>query len=216
MLIPCIGEIRIIVTVDPSDQVDIVITSLLIRSEVTYIVVTSNSHDRITVDMNFVRSNRLRKATFNTEIDEYRVNIVCGIFIEDGKLFVECRSINTLQEDTILIPNINQGRVNNLSTSGFIFNVSGYINFFTFANSEIRTIVKGLIRNNHADDFRIEDSYSGVTHNSTTSCCLSNFNTNLEVFFNTSSISNRSSIGNPSSIGITSSFRYDIPVVNKI
>ena len=177
MLVPCIGEIRIIVTVDPSDQVDIVITSLLIRSEVTYIVVTSDSHDRITVNMNLVGLNRFRIATFKTEIDEYSVNIVCGILIEDAELFVESRSINTLQQNAILIPYISQRRINVVITCGIIVDVSGNINFFALTNGEISTIGESLIVSNNFDNLRIYNRNGGVAHNGATSGCLGNFNT---------------------------------------
>ena len=73
-----------------------------------------------------------------------------------------------------------------------------------------------FVRNNNFDDFRCENCNSGVSHNGTTSGCLSDLDTHLQALFDIRGIGNRSSIRNPSSIGITGSFRYNVPIVNKV
>ena len=177
VLIPSVVQSGLIVTVHPSNQVDIVITGFLKRSEVAHIVVTGNRHDRITVDMNLVGCNRFRIATFNTEIDEHSINIISGILIKDAELFVECRSINTLQQNAILVPYIGQRRINVVITCGIIMDVSSNIYLFALTNGEIRTVGELLIVSNNLDNLRINNRDGGVTHNGTTRGCLGNFNT---------------------------------------
>ena len=136
MLIPCIFEFSVITTVNPSNQVYIVNASLIVRSEVTYIVVTSNRNDRVTFNKHHIGGNQSRFATFNTEIDVSLILIRKCILIQNSHLFVESRSINARHQETVLIPYITEGSINIDFTSFFVNNISGKINSFAFANLE--------------------------------------------------------------------------------
>ena len=108
VLVPCVGHIRIIVTINPSNQVDIVSMGFSVRAIVAYIVVTGNRNDRVTFDEYYVRRNQLGFTTFNTEIDIGGVLIREGVIIFNIHLFVECRASDARHQEAVLIPYISE------------------------------------------------------------------------------------------------------------
>ena len=108
VLVPCIGHIRIIVTINPSNQVDIVSMGFRVRAIVAYIVVTGNRNDRVTFNEDDVRGNQLRLTTFNTEINISGVLIGERVIILDIHLFVECRASNARHQEAVLIPYVGE------------------------------------------------------------------------------------------------------------
>ena len=218
VLIPCIIELSIITTINPCDQVYIVNTSLIVRSEVTYIVVTSNRNNRVTFNKHHIGSDQSRFATINTEIDVSLILIRKCILIQNSHLFVESRSINARHQETILIPYITESCVNIDFTCFFVNNISGKINSFAFTN--LKCIFNRsrsrmcLIDSQNLLQLEREYINSILTPSSTHCLVLSNIDHQDLAGVNVSGICTGSAVRNHS--GITR-FQVDfIPLINQV
>ena len=202
MLIPSISQIRIIVTVNPCNQVDIVNASILIRSEVANIVVTSNRNDRVTFHEYDIGSNESRLTTINTEINVSFILIRKRIFIQNSHLFVESRTINARHQETILIPYIAECSVNISFTSLFVNNVCGKINTFAFADVKCIGLVSKMSFVGSQNLLQLDRKYKDgiLTPNRTLGSSLSNIDHQNFAGVNVSLINTGSTVRNQSSV----------------
>ena len=218
VLIPSISQSRIIVTVNPSNQVDIVNTCFFVRSEVANIMVTRNRNDRVTFHEDNVRSNESRFATFNTEINVSLILIRKGILIQNSHLFVESRSINARHQDTVFIPNITKRSVNIDIASLFVDDISGKINTFAFTDSKCVSHCSrnrmSLIGSQNLLQLDRKHKDGILTPDCTLSSSLSNIDHQNFAGVNVSLINTGSTVRNQS--GVTRNLVDFIPLINQI
>ena len=117
-LIPCVSSIRIIITINPSNKLDIHISNAI----VAHIRVTVNSDDRITSHVDRLAFNSFRHTTI-AEVNVNGIDIINRIRIVNPSLLAEMRFVSTRNHNTVSHPHISQGRIFVVSTF-FILNHS--------------------------------------------------------------------------------------------
>ncbi len=186
MFVPSVGKVRIVSSVNPSNQTYIAFAGVRVRSHIAYVVVTRNRDDRITFNVYRVGVHFVRFATFDTEVDVSSVCVRSSVVIKDVELFVESIIVHTLHQDAVLIPNVVE--IAGIST----FNVSGYINVFAFADREFITCSVVLVR---YDKFEFElfgeitsrnNFHRSMSFSNTFGRCLGNFDEECCIFSNSS------------------------------
>ena len=206
VLVPFVGSVEVGLTINPSSQVYIRSVNTL----ETDVVNTVDDNDRITFNFNSVRSNRNSLTTRHTVVDESLIDIMCRILIDDGELFVEVRTINQRHQETILIPNIGQRRVNVIFTGNRIVQISGNKNLSAFAN--ILGKVSIVDNKNVVDLRRSDNDHRVITEGSTLGSGLGDLNEDLSRRRQREGHTGGSTVRNGSSVTIDNS----VPLINDI
>ncbi len=216
MFIPCVGKGGVISTVNPCNQVDIVNTSLFKITEVTNILVTSNSDNRITFNKHNIGVNQLRFTTIDAKVNISSILIRQRVIINNINLFIESRASVTFHQSTILIPNIREGRIDFGFTSFLINNISGQIDAFALTNKEGISFIckRSFICSNNLQHLNRKNIDGIFTRNSTTRSSLGNFHHEDCACVNICCIGNRCTIGN--CISVRGNLVNFIPLIGEI
>ena len=168
--IPIVSSIKVNLTIGESreNHVRIGVTNVI-----TDIMNTFDDDDRVTSDVNFVRSNRNRETARNINNSIDFIHIVCRIVVVDPHLLSKGRTSNERHPEAILFPNVGKSGVNN---SHSVIKISSNNDLSTFADLKwIRTI--STINGNYGrNNLRNQEMSSVSTSSETASGGLRNFN----------------------------------------
>ena len=168
--IPIVISVKVNLTISESRQNHIRSSVALL---ITDIVNTFDDDDRVTSDVNLVRSNGNRETARNINNSIDFIHIVCRIVVVDPHLLSKGRTSNERHPEAILFPNVGKSGVNN---SHSVIKISSDNDLSTFADLKwIRTI--STINGDYGrNNLRNQEMSSVSTSSETASSGLRNFN----------------------------------------
>ena len=165
--IPIICSIKVNCTIGESRQNHIRISAAFV---ITNIMNTFDDDNRVTSDMNSVRSNRNRETARNINNCIDFIHIVGRIVVENPHLLSKRRTSHERHPEAILFPNISESGVNDS------INISSNNDLSAFANFKRIVITGAVDSNSSSDNLRNQEMSSISTSSETASGGLRNFN----------------------------------------